>query len=167
LFGSRQSASSVEYRDMAPVAGTHAYDIGDAVAYIDPSKFVPTKPSSLPFEPSYPEVVTPSVKAAAPSNLPVADDALALPVSNEPLPFSFEETGLAEYPVADLPFRGEHEIEREAAIAEDVTMKEESFSPIDDTVPVIESGEPTSTQRGEPTVEEYKRRLNELLQGGR
>jgi capsular polysaccharide biosynthesis protein len=162
LFGSRQSASSVEYRDMTSVAGTHAYDIGDAVAYIDPSKFVPTKPSSLPFEPSHLETITPSVKAAAPNNLPVADDALDLPVSDEPLPFSFEGVDLAEYPVADLPFRGEHEIEREAAADEDAMMKEESFSSRE-----IESSEPVSLNQEEPTVEEYKRRLNELLSGGR
>jgi capsular polysaccharide biosynthesis protein len=132
------------------------YREGDAVPYIDPRKFIPVRPSSLPFENAYPEthaVSTPSVKAAAPANLPIADDAIDLPVSDQPLPFTFEGTDLSEYPVADLPFRGEHEVNAE------------------ETPEAIMGGEEFHTheaeERGEPTVEEYKRRLNELLSGGK
>lgn len=137
-----------------PVHAGHAvsgYGIGDAVPYIDPSKFIPVRPSSLPYEERYAglpsDIHVPSAKAAAPDNLPIAD-AFDLPVSDEPLPFEFEEP--AEESVEIHPLLSDEE-----TVEPTVTMEADA------------SGESVSPERGEPTAEEYKRRLNELLSGGR
>lgn len=135
------------------------YDIGESVPYIDPRKFIPSKPTTLSFETQYQEIKeevsetrAPSVKAKAPSNLPVADDGIDLPVSDEPLPFTFEETSPIEDSV-DFPTRGEHEISKESVVLNKTFG--EQVAPV-----VLEP-------RGEPTAEEYKRRLNQLLAGGK
>ncbi len=159
MFGRARENRSAEPAHDGAYHVVSEYGVGDAVPYIDPRKFIPTRPTSLPFENAYPEThaapVAPAAKAAAPANLPIADDAFDLPVSDEPLPFTFEETGSSEeYPVADLPFRGEHEVDEEAA-SENMIMGGEEFHAHE------------AEERGEPTVEEYKRRLNELLGGGR
>lgn len=156
-FGRNRESHAAEPAYDAAHRAVSEYGVGDAVPYIDPRKFIPVRPSSLPFENAYPEThaaQAPSVKAAAPSNLPIADDALDLPVSDEPLPFMFEEAEPSEYPSDDLPFRGEHEVDEEAA-SENALMGGEEFHAHE------------AEERGEPTVEEYKRRLNELLQGGK
>lgn len=154
IFGRRDSFRETIAEERA---GSEAYGIGDAVPYIDPRKFIPVRPSSLPYEEAYqepqlPDVPEPSAKASAPDNLPIVDT-FDLPVSDEPLPFSFEEEEPSEEPSVQLPFRGEHEVDEEAA------------------KPVIMGGDEfhahEAEERGEPTVEEYKRRLNELLGGGR
>lgn len=126
------------------------FEIGETVPWIDPRKFVPEKPAGLSFENTYeekpeffparsPQYVT---HAPAPANLPVAPEEIELPTDDEQeLPFEFE-TPLQEF--------------------------EEMFSN-DQTEPLIfpVRGEHSIQQpaRGEPTAEEYKRRLNELLAG--
>lgn len=115
------------------------FAIGSAVPFIDPRKFLPTRPKALSYElPSEEEVIrqeiiAPVATSAAPDNLPGMDVF--------ELPFQFEA------PVIDMSFPAEQE-----------TIKTEL--PI---TPVSEKLE----KPGEPTIEEYKRRLNELLAGGK
>lgn len=124
------------------------FSVGETVPWIDPRKFVPEKPAGLSFENTHEEktAVFPAhapqyvVHAPAPANLPVAP----------------EETEF---------FPGNDIVEE----TEEPEVLEEMFS--------TEQGEPLGfpvrgehsieqPKRYEPTSEEYKRRLNELLSGG-
>jgi capsular polysaccharide biosynthesis protein len=111
------------------------FAIGETVPWIDPRKFIPSKPKELSFENVS--------KAQAPANLPVAPEEIELPTADEnDLPFEFETTpqefeemfSTEQGEPLGFPARGEHSIQQ--------------------------------PNRGEPTSEEYKRRLNELLSGG-
>jgi capsular polysaccharide biosynthesis protein len=122
------------------------FAIGETVPWIDPRKFIPSKPKELSFENVSKESRSPqyTAHAPAPSNLPVAPEEIELPTADEQ-EISFEfETPSQEFeemfspeqgePLG-FPVRGEHSIEQ--------------------------------PRREEPTSEEYKRRLNELLSGGK
>lgn len=144
------------------------YAVGDAVPYIDPRKFIPEKPAALSFETEEHDdnsAVVHTAKAAAPANLPIADDDAfgSVSVTEAELPFSFgskdasidAEDAFSET-MPDFPVLGEHAIVKE----------KDAETPF-----AIMGGEEFHTHeaelRGEPTVEEYKRRLNELLKGGK
>jgi capsular polysaccharide biosynthesis protein len=130
----------------------HAYPefhTGDAVPWIDPKKFVPQKPQTLSyesFENREPVVFgSHTIKhASAPSNLPTAADDVDLPVADvETLPFTFEA----------LPEESDIVLPR---------VDEEAVPPVmPDVVAISESS--VAQVPLEPTQEEYKRRLNELL----
>lgn len=123
------------------------FAIGEVVPWIDPRKFVPEKPMGLSFENTYeekPEAFSTRAPqfvahAPAPSNLPVA----------------LEETEF--FPSNDT-------VEE----AEEPEVFEEMFSadqvePL--SFPVRGEHSIQQPKRREPTTEEYKRRLNELLSG--
>lgn len=139
------------------------FTIGESVPFIDPRKFIPTRPTSLSFEnfnqeevlhnntdtkreeeqektvafeetfPRYVQSAAP--KSQAPANLPSAQEVALFSVTatEADLPFTFEERHYED--VAPLDQRAEEEVVDPKTI--------------------------------EPTLEEYKRRLNELLSGGR
>ncbi len=120
------------------------FAVGAAVPYIDPGKFVPTRPKALSFESSHEEqqireeILAPITKAQAPVNLPVASsqsEKMLPGMDVENLPFEFEEVQIAP--------------------------------PLLESVAAEPSVPPASIKSGEPTIEEYKRRLNELLSGGK
>lgn len=120
----------------------HAYPefhTGDSVPWIDPKKFIPAKPQMLSFENTeeetqYTESAPRFVShAPAPMNLPTASDELDLPVADTSLPFTFE-----------------------------AQPKENEIFVADEDVVVPSEMSAESTPH-EPTQEEYKRRLNELL----
>ncbi len=124
-----------------PEKNYQTYEIGESVPFIDPQKFIPSRPTSLTFETPTEEekeirrdILSHSTKAAAPANLPVVDMPNLPVMTQADLPFQFEERGE----------NGEGEI----------------------GIPYPES-EGLSEPLQEPSVEEYKRRLNELLSGGR
>lgn len=121
------------------------FSIGETVPWIDPRKFIPSKPKELSFENVSKESRAPQyvAHAPAPANLPVAPEEIELlAVDEQEIPFEFE-TPSQEFeemfspeqgePLG-FPVRGEHSIQQ--------------------------------PERSEPTSEEYKRRLNELLSGG-
>lgn len=125
---------------------------GEAIPWIDPKKFIPTKPVALSFENvsrGMARDTSSGMRAPAPANLPVASGEMNLPVMDETvLPFEFE--ALLE--------------ESEAALSQN--QGEFSGVPAPD-----EYGAPTeiselASPQGEPTADEYKRRLNTLLSGG-
>lgn len=150
LFGKRNTETFVSNTAFLKENGffdeldeRHAYpdfNANDYASWIDPKKFIPEKPQALSFErPAQEETQrVPRVKhASAPANLPVASDEMNLPVADEAsLPFTFE-TAPEEIEISEA----------------------ESFEEI---TPVIEEIFSTPN-RGEPTQEDYKRRLNELL----
>ncbi len=123
-----------------PVIETH---IGEAVPWLDPQKFVAVKPESLTFQETLPEIGTEEVATVIPKpSVKKAEKAAHapsnLPVMSGALPqFGIEEVDLVT----------------EATVPEQEEMmhEEEKVATFDPTV--------------EPTVEEYKRRLNELLKG--
>ena len=121
------------------------FSIGETVPWIDPRKFIPSKPKELSFENASKELRAPQyvAHAPAPANLPVASEEIELPTASEQdLPFEFETSpqefeemfSAEQGEPLGFPVRGEHSIQQ--------------------------------SNRGEPTSEEYKRRLNELLSGG-
>lgn len=143
------------------------FGVGETVPWIDPQKFIPAKPERLFFEnrlqrtesPVSMAEKRPVTHAPAPVNLPTVDTETEFAMVDEAdLPFVFEKP--SEDPseeVApdqqsdplDFPVRGEHAIE---------------------TVPVVSDASPSvlaDRERAEPSVDEYKRRLNALLAGGR
>lgn len=139
--GETWSISGNEHRQERP-----AYSIGETVPFIDPRKFIPEKPVALSYDTPRTEEKkqdvprTTHAKAPAPDNLPVGEAVPNLPVADEEsLPFQFEEPEAPEEEVFPAP--------DEQAAAEDQ--------------------HPTQKKTGEPTVEDYKRRLNELLAGGK
>jgi hypothetical protein len=147
----------------ASAAAEKAYPefaLGETVPWLDPKKFIPARPSGLSFENAFQETSTAPLThaseyvahAPAPANLPIADAAAQSPLTDEAsedaaFPFEFETP--AEEPQAifseeqggslGFPVRGEHAIETS----------------------------PLAPQTSEPTSDEYKRRLNELLSGGK
>lgn len=142
------------------VADAPSFEVGAAVPFIDPRKFVPARPTNLAFESSHEaqesrETVVESDKSQEVSRPEVVSDERLLPgMDVENLPFQFEET-YEELPQGML--REEEEVPEvevmeifPEAVASEEVVKEE--------VPV---------KHEEPTVEEYKRRLNELLSGGK
>lgn len=146
------------------------FSLGETVPWIDPRKFIPAKPKTLSFENMVQEVEkrtsSGGMRAPAPVNLPTAPSDMELPVMDEAeLPFEFETP--VEEPEAffssiqgeplGFPVRGEHSI----APNTETPDQDESISS------ERERGEPASAklQSGEPTADEYKRRLNELLSG--
>lgn len=149
FIGGRQE--NVNTPSSRPVADTPSdFAIGESVPWIDPQKFVPTKPKSLSFE-NFPieehSAVAPVAhapkRAQAPMNLPTADERMDLPVADEEaLPFEFE------------------------ARPEEIEMSfvEPRMEETEASAPASEMSAPAN---GEPTAEEYKRRLNELLAGER
>lgn len=120
------------------------FPIGASVPFIDPQKFIPARPSSLSFESSHKEQTKETV---APR---VASERM-LPGMDAELPFQFEETYPEEREeeagLTDLPLTG-------GVIGGGATA-------------VIETVEEAPVKKDEPTPEEYKRRLNELLSGGK
>ena len=132
-------------RDLAPKVESPSI-IGESVPYIDPRKFIPTRPTTLTFsspaetasaEKKMPQATFENTaKAAAPANLPVAPAHRDLPIMT----------------MADLPFQFEERLDEKDEAVEEKTVK-----PVEEFV----------SKSLEPTVEEYKRRLNELLAGGK
>lgn len=143
------------------VAVEPSFEVGAAVPFIDPRKFVPARPTNLAFESSHEaqesrEAVVVPDKSQEVSRPEVVSDERLLPgMDVENLPFQFEETYEEELPQGML--REEEEVPEsevmdifpEAVVSEEVAKEE---------VPA---------KHEEPTVEEYKRRLNELLSGGK
>jgi capsular polysaccharide biosynthesis protein len=152
LFGERKAAP-------AP-----SFEVGAAVPFIDPRKFVPARPTNLAFESSHEaqesleKVGEPAPSQEAARSEAVSDERLLPGMDVEELPFQFEET--YEEEKEELPqgmLRDEEEIpevEIEEVFPE--TVSEE-----------VAKQEEAPVKHGEPTVEEYKRRLNELLSGGK
>lgn len=152
----RQNISLEKY--VVPEKAYPEFSPGETVPWIDPKKFIPAKPRALSFENTLQETKKsmPSVAhAPAPANLPVAPSEMELPVADEVfLPFEFEAPALdleVSFPSKQgdplgFPIRGEHSIM--------ASMETPSQGESDST-----------TDRGEPTTDEYKRRLNELLSG--
>lgn len=145
----KRGASSEKYA--VPEKAYPEFAPGETVPWIDPKKFIPAKPTTLSFENAAQEAkkrASSVMRAPAPANLPVASSEMDFPETDEapPLPFEFEAP--AEEVEAlfsskqgeplGFPVRGEHSI-----------------------VPNMEA-----PNRDEPTADEYKRRLNQLLSGG-
>ncbi len=126
------------------------FGVGESVPWIDPKKFIPEKPHVLSFENQSQEGADASsvygsrtVKhAEAPVNLPTAYDEMDLPVADE----------------ASLPF--EFEIPSDETNAPELREETIMMTPQEELVASLSSPEPV---RGEPTQEEYRRRLNVLL----
>jgi hypothetical protein len=141
--------SESEKMSLEELASRRAYpEFGEneSVPWIDPKKFIPEKPQVLSFEASSQEGDTiagiyPPVRnvkhAQAPLNLPTADDAMNLPVADEvvSLPFEFEAPPEELEPPVSQSLKGA----------------------------TLLSSEAVESDHGEPTQEEYRRRLNELL----
>lgn len=118
------------------------YAIGDTVPYsIDPRKFIPEKPTMLSFETESEIKVQESLPRVTTKAVAPANlpvaDELDVAEQSEPMPQEVE-TALTEN--SFLPW-GEHEIVKSFVL-------------------------PTQ-KADEPTIQEYKRRLNELLAGGK
>lgn len=132
---------------------TPAYHIGESVPLIDPKKFLPSRPQRLHFEELHGEThenfrkpLGMGATAGAPANLPVAP----APETERRAAFSEPEPVPENLPFADSDF---------------------TFS--EDARPASnpqESGEtaagPEVPQVSEPSMEEYKARLNKLLANG-
>lgn len=140
-----------------------AYGVFDSedVSFIDPKKFIPEKPDTLVFEKDTIEKIEqkafPSLsemkRSGAPINLPVASDESELIFADESsLPFTFESQ--EETIVQRLT--PEDEV---SSIESSVAGSEERSSIISGTAEEKEKEISTA----EPTIEDYKRRLNELL----
>ena len=177
------------------------YSIGETVPYIDPRKFIPSKPSALSFETSRSGSVgrpgnghVSGTKAPAPANLPIADDADAS-LMEQTVPFDFGEI----FPESEarteqlvFPVRGEHEIMKQPrssekalgtatqdtnpllAVSEEQSILNEILFPEKTLEPQVSNQDEPQTEtvtpvdeRAEPSADEYKRRLNELLAGGK
>lgn len=131
------------------VTTTPSFEIGATVPFIDPRKFVPARPTNLAFESSHEEQES---KEEGAMNTPVVSEERLLPgMDVEELPFQFEETDREEIPQG--MFREEELPEGEMLL--------------ETVVPPVQIKEEIPVKREEPTVEEYKRRLNELLAGGK
>lgn len=126
------------------------FGVSDTALWIDPKKFIPEKPHTLPFEGQFPEtVVAPRIygehavkHSQAPANLPTAPDETDLPVADETsLPFEFETASE----------------ETDMSLAQ---SREDSSAFFPEAASPALSAE---REQSEPTQEAYKRRLNELL----
>lgn len=121
--------------------------VGASVPYIDPRKFIPARPATLTFKTDHD---TRSVDDEKDSKVLSSHERM-LPGMDTELPFQFEESypeesdqQISTEEIGDLPVTG-------GFVADRVTPQAMK-API---------------PKGEPTVEEYKRRLNELLAGGK
>lgn len=155
FIGGREKRALLRDASVVTEKAYPEFALGETVSWIDPKKFIPTKPSSLSFENSFQETKEapltqmPHVAhAPAPANLPIAPTETELPMVDEAeLPFEFEtppeesEEMFSQDQGEPLgfPVRGEHAIEPSLV----------------------------APKAGEPTSDEYKRRLNELLSGGK
>ncbi len=122
------------------------YPIGASVPFIDPQKFVPARPTMLSFESSHDEQREMVSEAKEERMLP-GMDAESLPFQFEEVPGVSPEASEQESNFSDLPVTGGF-----------VADKVETPQAASGTAPL---------NTNEPTVEEYKRRLNQLLAGGR
>ncbi len=170
LFGGHRS---VEKRSIKAPSETSLekeyqdFTLGSAVPYIDPRKFVPARPKTLSFESSHEEQLIRQEILAPLTNQALEEKEIAVEASSERmlpgmdvenLPFEFEEIPHTEGMIrnTDMP--------DEALIFSGVeSAVEEKVAPVQEVVEEIVP--PVKT--GEPTIEEYKRRLNELLSGGK
>lgn len=140
----RKHASPIS-RDSVPEKELHALEnrIGEAVPWIDPQKFVPVRPSNLEMayrDNDYNEVHSENVSLGEPLSVAPARAAAPgnLPVLDEMPPFEFQ------------------------------TEAEETAPEVPELASVRQIETPHDRQDLgdlEPSVEEYKRRLNELLRG--
>lgn len=130
------------------------YPVGASVPFIDPRKFVPTRLNTLSFESTREHQVKQEIKQETVKASVISSTERMLPgMDAEELPFQFEEsypsdmeTGETEALLTDLPITNGFVIDQVAA----------------EPAPTV-----VDIPKGEPTVEEYKRRLNELLAGGK
>lgn len=131
------------------------YPVGASVPFIDPRKFIPTRLNTLSFESSHEHQVKQEINQETAVTTPaISKNERMLPgMDAEELPFQLEEsysndmeTGEAEAMLTDLPITN-------GFVVDQVASK---------PTPTV-----VDTPKGEPTVEEYKRRLNELLMGGK
>lgn len=121
------------------------YAIGEAVPYIDPQKFIPARPM-LTFGSSHEEQqIREEVSRPIDTKIPDATTTLS------------SERMLPGMDVEALPFEFEERPEDEQKSILSPSIDETSLPKT--VVPEVELGE--------PTIEEYKRRLNELLRGGK
>lgn len=122
------------------------FPIGASVPFIDPKKFVPARPTSLSFESSHEEQAK---EAVAPQS--TGNERMLPGMDATELPFQFEESypeeKEEEATFTDLPVTG-------GVLGGGATA-------------MIETIPETPVKKDEPTPEEYKRRLNELLSGGK
>lgn len=171
MIGRRSQRSLMAVKQGSETTKTHP-EFFPRESLIDPAKFIPTKPESLSFEhtlqPQSQSRQSTSLKkthpvthAPAPANLPIAEGNAGLAMMDaEDLSFTFEDSSQAsslevEPPIPssashslEFPVRGEHAIQ---------------------TVPIVSDASPSviaERLRAEPTVDEYKRRLNALLSEG-
>ncbi len=168
IGGRRTMMDELSDTYVAPERTYQEFAVGETVPWIDPQKFVPTKPKTLSFENIVHErsvPVSPMVHAAkraqAPSNLPASTESYPASSSlgGRGEPMAHDEMDLPVADEASLPFEFE-------ARPEEIEMSfiEPMLEKTDETV-----SEPDASAhvQDEPTAEEYKRRLNELLAGGR
>jgi hypothetical protein len=119
--------------------------IGESVSWIDPQKFVAVRPEKLGFqEPVVQEKASPVVEAL--TSTPVVTTKTAQKVAHAP--------GNLPIMAGALPQFGIEEVD---------LVSEETFPDIGEES--IEKPVTSVDVTAEPTVEEYKRRLNELLKG--
>lgn len=131
-----------------------AFPLGASVPFIDPQKFIPARPVSLSFESTHEEQLKQAYSEPVPDPADVESERMLPGMETEELPFQFEDS----FP------------------EEDVSEETVPSEPIPSDLPVTNGfvvGEPEtpaavpSIPSGEPSIEEYKRRLNELLSGGK
>ncbi|MDP3957334.1 MAG: hypothetical protein Q8Q10_02425 [bacterium] len=154
----KYAAPEKSYPEFAP---------GETVPWIDPRKFIPAKPTTLSFENVLPGAKRSGfsgMRAPAPANLPIAPSEMELPVMDETsLPFEFEVPA-EESDVLFSPIQGEplgYPVRGEHVIVTNTKVPTEAES----AVPNRDEPASATAERGEPTVDEYKRRLNKLLSG--
>lgn len=124
------------------------FPVGASVPFIDPRKFVPARPATLTFESSHGAQQTKEEKVVPET---VTSERMLPGMDVSELPFQFEDT-YTEEPEAPV-------------VAEELADLPVMNGFVTDRVTPKEADAPV--QKGEPTVEEYKRRLNELLAGGK
>ncbi|MEK7181789.1 MAG: hypothetical protein AAB615_03400 [Patescibacteria group bacterium] len=136
LFGKKQANRFTPVATQSQVSHK-AFSAGESVPWIDPRTFIPVKPENLSFENAEPIVPESVSLGAHPVKKAGAPANLPVAESLSNLPFATEDT---------LPFAFEE------------VKDEEEVLPVTEDVP-------TEMVVSEPTVEEYKKRLNELLGG--
>ena len=122
------------------------FSLGETVPWIDPRKFIPAKPVDFSFQ-NTPEkyeesAIHPSTYAPAPANLPIAD----------------EETEVSMGSEESIPLGPDVLLTNEEVMFMN-TLTDESHG--------VSALTEENIKKGEPTQDEYKRRLNELLTGGK
>ena len=132
------------------------YPVGASVPFIDPRKFIPTRLNTLSFESSHEHGKQETRQEAVKTPVISSTERMLPGMDAQELPFQLEEsypsemeTGEAEALLTDLPITN-------GFVVDQVTPEPTESKP---TV--------VDTPKGEPTVEEYKRRLNELLSAGK